>query len=95
MDEVMRGLQGNHDKAPLARYCPLPVWVGVGVVGAIQMESQSQADKTQRFHEMEGNCCMARVINFYIPKNFRRKAPTVPQSKPGKVIEFRLSKKSA
>ena len=48
------------------------MWVGVGVVAAIQMESRSRADKTQRFHEMKGNCYMARVINFYIPKNFRR-----------------------
>ncbi len=95
VDEVMRGMQGTHDKAPLARFCPLPLWVGVGVVGAIQMESRSQADKTQRFHEMKGNCYMARVINFYIPENFRRKATTVPQSKPGKLIRFYPAKKSA
>jgi hypothetical protein len=72
----------------------VPVWVGVEVVGAIQMESRSQTDKTQRFHEMKGNCYMARVINFYIPKNFRRKATTVAQSKPGKVIRFYLANKS-
>jgi len=51
--------------------------------------------KTQRFHKLKGNCSMARVINFYIPKNFRRKATTVAPSKPGKVIEFCLSGKSA
>jgi len=32
---------------------------------------------------------MARVIEFYIPTNFRRKVASVtPQSQPGKVIEF-------
>jgi len=59
------------------------------------MESPSQADKTQRFDEMKGNCYMARIISFYIPKNFRRKTTTVAQSKPGKVIRFYPAKKSA
>jgi hypothetical protein len=58
--------------------------VGVGVV-----------DNTQRFHEMKGNCYMARVIDFYIPKNFRRKTTAIAPSKPGKVIAFCLSKRSA
>jgi hypothetical protein len=31
---------------------------------------------------------MARVIEFYIPTSFRRKVTPVPQSQPGKVIEF-------
>jgi len=44
---------------------------------------------------MKGNCYMARVISFYIPKTFRKKAKTVAPSKPGKVIEFCLSNKSA
>jgi hypothetical protein len=40
---------------------------------------------------------MARVIEFYVPTNFRRKMASVPpQSQPGKVIEFcLLAKKSA
>ena len=45
----------------------------------------------------EGEAVMARVIEFYIPTNFRRKVASVPpQSQPGKVIEFcLLAKKSA
>jgi hypothetical protein len=31
---------------------------------------------------------MAKVIEFYIPKRFRRRAALVPQEKRGKVIEF-------
>ncbi len=39
---------------------------------------------------------MARVISFYVPANFSRKATPIPLSQPGKVIEFYLpSKKSA
>jgi len=39
---------------------------------------------------------MARVIAFYIPSNFRRKATPVPQVQPGKVIQFYSpSRKSA
>src|ERR1035441_1615011 len=45
----------------------------------------------------EGEAVMARVIEFYIPTNFRRKVASVPpQSQPEKVIEFcLLAKKSA
>jgi hypothetical protein len=45
----------------------------------------------------EGEAVMARVIEFYIPTNFRRKVASVPpKSQPGKVIEFcLLAKKSA
>ena len=39
---------------------------------------------------------MARVIEFYIPKNFRRKLPLVPpQSQPGQIIEFCLLAKNS
>jgi len=39
---------------------------------------------------------MAKVIEFYIPKNFRKRLNGAPQLQPGKVIEFCLqTKKSA
>jgi hypothetical protein len=38
VDEIMRGMQGTHDKAPLARFGPLYVWVGVGVVRQSELE---------------------------------------------------------
>lgn len=31
---------------------------------------------------------MAKVIEFYIPKNFRKPFRTVAQAQPGKIIEF-------
>jgi hypothetical protein len=31
---------------------------------------------------------MAKVIEFYVPKNFRKTLKWAPQLKPGKVIEF-------
>jgi hypothetical protein len=31
---------------------------------------------------------MARVIEFYIPKNFRKPLRRSPQPQPGKIIEF-------
>jgi len=31
---------------------------------------------------------MAKVIEFYIPKNFRKPLSTVPQQQLGKIIEF-------
>jgi len=39
---------------------------------------------------------MAKVIEFYIPKNFRKPLKWAPQLQRGKVIEFRLeTEKSA
>jgi len=39
---------------------------------------------------------MAKVIEFYVPKNFRKTLKRVPELQSGKVIEFRLqTKKSA
>ena len=39
---------------------------------------------------------MAKVIEFYVPNNFRPQLKWAPQSQPGKVIEFRLeTEKSA
>lgn len=39
---------------------------------------------------------MAKVIEFYVPNNFRPQVKWAPQSQPGKVIEFRLeTEKSA
>ena len=53
-------------------------------------------DQDAEILQDEGDAVMARVIEFYVPTNFRRKVASVPQSKPGKVIEFcLLAKKSA
>jgi len=39
---------------------------------------------------------MAKVIEFYIPANFRKKSKWIPEEQRGKVIEFRSDlKKSA
>jgi hypothetical protein len=54
-------------------------------------------DQDAEILQDEGEAVMARVIEFYIPTNFRRKVASVPpQSQPGKGIEFcLLAKKSA
>ena len=71
------------------------MWVGVELVGAIQID-ESQLAKDAEILQDEGEAVMARVIEFYIPMSFRRKAASVPQSQPGKVIAFYLlAKKSA
>ena len=72
--------------------------VGVGGSGtgrAIQNDD-IVVDQDAGILQDEGEAVMARVIEFYIPTNFRRKVASVPQSQPGKVIEFfLLAKKSA
>ena len=73
--------------------------VGVGGSGggrAIQIDD-IVVDQDAEILQDEGEAVMARVIEFYIPTNFRRKVASVPpQSQPGKVIEFcLLAKKSA
>ncbi len=72
--------------------------VGVGGSGtgrAIQNDD-IVVDQDAGILQDEGEAVMARVIEVYIPTNFRRKVASVPQSQPGKVIEFfLLAKKSA
>jgi hypothetical protein len=36
---------------------------------------------------------MAKVIEFYMPKNFRKPSSTVAQPQRGRIIEFRLQTK--
>jgi hypothetical protein len=44
----------------------------------------------------KGGMTMAKVIEFYIPNTFRKKAVWIPSEQRGKVIEFCLQiKKSA
>lgn len=38
---------------------------------------------------------MAKVIEFYIPSNFRKKAEPTPVEQPGKVIEFESWKRKS
>lgn len=96
MDEIMRGMQGTNDKASIARLRPLPLWMGVGMVGPIQMDNRSQSPNTPRFRQTTAGIVTAQVIAFYTPKNFRRKMTLFPPSQPGKVIKFcRPAKRSA
>ncbi len=45
---------------------------------------------------LKGRQVMAKIIEFYVPKDFRKGARWVPAEKRGQVIEFYLpSKKSA
>jgi hypothetical protein len=38
---------------------------------------------------------MAKIIEFYVPANFRRQGKWVPVERRGQIIEFSLPKKSA
>jgi hypothetical protein len=42
----------------------------------------------------QGGGAMAKIIEFYIPKDFRSKAKK-PLDKPGELIEFHVPRKSA
>jgi hypothetical protein len=63
------------------------------MVGLLEIESQFRASqKPLKAKEM----AMAKVIGFYVPKNFRNRLNWAPQLHGGKVIEFRpQTKKSA
>ncbi len=65
---------------------------GSGSGRAIQID-EVRVTKRQRLAGRE--VAMARVIEFYVPKKFRRKGPSVPQSQPGKVIVFCLLAKNS
>jgi hypothetical protein len=48
--------------------------------------------RPSRFNSFQENV-MAKVIEFYIPKNFRKPLTNVSQSQLGKIIEFRAQTK--
>ena len=41
----------------------------------------------------EGSAKMAKIIQFYIPNNFRKSGKWIPQENRGKIIEFTLAAK--
>jgi hypothetical protein len=71
-------------KAEIKRFRGLSVWTGV--VGAIPIESQLGLRK-QRAGILEVKA-LAKVIEFYIPNNFRKSPESVYAEQRGKIIEF-------
>lgn len=77
----MRGLQVSLDQASIARCGPLPVWM---VLGSVIWSGVANA----RQEDHERKVIMARIIDFYTPRNFSKKTAAAPQSGPAKVIMF-------
>jgi hypothetical protein len=62
------------------------------MVGLLEMQADCRPHRDQKIKEI----VMANVIEFYVPKNFRKSLKWAPQLQCGKVIEFcPQTKKSA
>ena len=93
MDEIVRSVQGNYDKAAIVRLSPLSLRMGVG--GSSKLKTIRTMPKHGNLRD-EGNIFMAKVIDFYIPASFQKRVTSVPDSQRGKLIEFSPpAKKSA
>ncbi len=83
-------VQGTAQKAQAVRLCPLSVWLGM-VVDI----SSSNSDRLRECEEKAG-MIVAKIIEFYVPANFRKIGRWVPVEQRGKIIEFvPQTKKSA
>jgi len=78
----MRCLYGTHDKAPIIRFCPLSVQVGV--TGFPTLNADHKRLSAEFSQDRRGGFVMARVVEFYITTSFRRKVTPVRQSQPEK-----------
>ena len=84
MDAFMCGLQNALAKITALRFCSLSVWLGMA--GSREL-SKPVGQK---------GAAVAKVIEFYIPNNFRWKGKWIPPQDRGKIIEFSLQpRKSA
>jgi len=77
VDAFLCNLQSALAKIKALRFCSLSV--RLGMAGA-----RSVTDEPQRKEES-----VAKIIEFYIPANFRTKDKWVPAQNRGRIIEFR------
>lgn len=86
MDALMRCLQSAHAKAETLRLGSLPLRLGVAGLREV-MPAKIQKQRMP---------LMAKIIEFYVPRNFRRNDKWISRQERGKVIEFPVpTKKSA
>jgi len=84
VDAFMCGLQVALAKTKALRFCSVSVWLGM-----------AGSRKVNRRVGQKG-AAVAKIIEFYIPSNFRWKGKWIPPQNRGKIIEFTLqTRKSA
>lgn len=83
VDAFLCGLQSALAQAKALRFCALSMWLGMGRSRAIAKRRPKGG-------------VVAKIIEFYIPSNFRKSEKWIPAQSRGKVIAFGLqTKKSA
>ena len=83
VDEIMRCLQSHPAEAPAVRFGALSVWMVL--VGLPEFQGWINVRRTET---QIRRAVMAKVIEFYVPENFRPQLKWAPQLQMGKVIEF-------
>ena len=76
MDAFLCGVQNALAKIKALRFCPLSVRLGMARSCAITIEPVKRGTD------------VAKIIEFYIPNNFRKREKWIPPQNRGKVIEF-------
>ena len=82
VDAVMRGVQGTPEKTPVVRFRPLSLRLGVAGTSRVK-----QADRVCG-NIVKAGMAVAKIIEFYIPSDFRKTGKWIPPSQRGKLIEF-------
>jgi hypothetical protein len=83
VDAILCCLQGSVEEISSVRFRALSMWMGVGRYSRSQFRCVGG-------EQAEGlGIAVAKLIEFYVPESFRRRASEVPPEDRGKVIEFR------
>jgi hypothetical protein len=81
VDAIMRSMQSTFDQAPAEQVRPLSMRLGV-------VEPKRLGVGWEHDLIGEGEMTVAKVIEFYVPDNFRRAVKWVSPERRGKLIQF-------
>jgi hypothetical protein len=92
VDEVMCFMQGASKEAAIVRLGPVSMRMGVAgsCIAKPGKRLYALGDRKTEGQEL----IVAKVIEFYIPSNFHKRARWIPTEKRGKLIEFCLPEKT-
>ena len=92
MDEVMCFMQGASKEAAIVRLGPVSMRMGVAgsCIAKPGKRLYALGDRKTEGQEL----IVAKVIEFYIPSNFHKRARWIPTEQRGKLIEFCLPEKT-
>lgn len=98
VDEIVRRLQGHLKKVAFERLGSMPMWMGVAwrrPVSRLDRHAQRmQMTNEPKTHERkQPKPAEMQVIEFYVPRHFRKPIRWIPAEHRGRLLQFRPTQK--